>query len=423
MTNSPKNIFYAQSGGATAVINATACGVIETARQYQDRIGHVYVGHNGIIGAINEELFDTRMESDASIEALRYTPACAFGSCRYRLKDHREDDREYRRIFDVFAAHNIGYCLYNGGGDSQETSYKIVQASKALGYPLQVIGLPKTIDNDLPGTDNSPGFASVAKYIATSAQETALDLASMASASTKVFILEVMGRHAGWIAAAGGLASRQLGCSNFILLFPENAFDPQRFLKKVESIVKEYGSCVVVVSEGVRDARGHLLHEADNLDAFGHEQLGGVAVVLSRLIKKSLGYKNHYAIADYMQRAARHLASQVDVDQAYALGKAAVEYCVEGESEVMLAIQREMSEEYRWGIAKVPLDQVASVEQVMPRDFISEDGFDITEACYRYLWPLIQGEAYVPFINGLPAYVPLKGEFLKKKLQDDCVEA
>jgi len=411
-----KNLFYAQSGGATAVINTSACGVIETARQYSDQIETIYAGRNGIIGALKEELIDTSHEPPESIAALRHTPASAFGSCRYRLKNIDDDDSQYRRLIDVFKAHNIGYFLYNGGGDSQDTSHKVSQLSEKMGYPLTCIGIPKTIDNDLAFTDNCPGFGSVAKYVAISVREAALDVACMSATSTKVFILEVMGRHAGWIAASAGLAQQYPGDAPHIILLPEIPFEHEKFLAKVNDTVTNHGYCVVVVSEGIRNHEGRFIHESGLSDAFGHEQLGGVAPILARLIKQQLGFKNHWAVADYLQRAARHVASETDVEQAYALGKAAVEYALRGENNVMLTIEREKSVEYRWSIGKAPLSKVANIESKMPRHLITEDGFGITDECRQYLTPLIKGEAYPPYENGLPVYVRLKNILAKKRL-------
>lgn len=411
-----KNVFYAQSGGPTAVINASACGVIETARAHKDRIGTVYAGHNGILGALQEELIDTSLESDKDIAGLKHTPSSAFGSCRYKLKNMEEDDSQYRRLIDVFAAHDIGYFFYNGGNDSQDTAYKVSQISEKLGYPLTCIGIPKTIDNDLPFTDFCPGFGSAAKYIAVSVKETARDLASMALTSTKVFILEVMGRHAGWLAAAAGLAEEQPGDAPHIILFPEVPFNHSAFLEKVTESVENHGHCVVVVSEGIRDEKGKFLHESDMQDAFGHEQLGGIAPILARYIKRELGYKNHCAVADYLQRSARHIASFNDVEQAYALGKAAIEFAVSGINNVMLTVERQKTAEVTWKIGTVPLERVANVEAKVPAEFIREDGLGITEACREYLQPLILGESYPPYENGLPAYVRLKKQCVAKKL-------
>ncbi|GAA6154423.1 6-phosphofructokinase [Pseudoteredinibacter isoporae] len=411
-----KNAFYAQSGGVTAVINASACGVIETARASK-KIGKVYAGHNGIIGALREELIDTSKESAKTIAALRHTPSGAFGSCRYKLKSVEENRAEYERLIEVFKAHNIGYFFYNGGGDSADTCLKISQLSQTMGYPIQAIHVPKTVDNDLPITDNCPGFGSVAKYVSVSIKEAGLDIASMCESSTKVFIMEVMGRHAGWIAAAGGLAAQEEGDAPHIILFPEIAFNKEKFLKRVKQCVKKYGFCAIVASEGAQYKDGTFLADAGTTDAFGHKQLGGVAPTLANMVKDELGYKYHWALADYLQRAARHIASATDVEQAYAVGQAAVEMAVEGKNAVMPAIVRGKGKKYSWSIGEAPLDQVANVEKMMPRNYISKDGFGISEAGHDYLLPLIQGEDFPPFKNGLPQYAKLKKVMVEKKLK------
>ena len=411
-----KNAFYAQSGGVTAVLNATAAGVIETARRHPDAIASVYAGRNGIIGALTEDLIDTSQETDADIGALRHTPSGAFGSCRYKLKGIDENRAQYERLIDVFKAHDIGYFFYNGGGDSADTAYKVSQIGDTLGYPIVCVGIPKTVDNDLPITDNCPGFGSVAKYVAVSIREAAFDVASMALTSTKVFVLEVMGRHAGWIAAAGGLSAEQEGDAPQIILFPEVAFDEEKFLAKVEESVEANGYCAIVVSEGVRNSDGKFLSEAGTRDAFGHAQLGGVAPLIANLVKDRLGYKYHWAVADYLQRSARHIASATDVEQAYALGRAAVELAVDGKNAVIPVIVRTSDEPYEWEVGTANLEDVANVEKKMPRDYISDDGFGITEACRRYLQPLIQGESYPPYKNGLPDYVRLRNIAVPKKL-------
>ncbi len=416
-----KNIFYAQSGGPTAVINATACGVIQEARKHA-QIGTVYAGLNGILGALKEELIDTSLESDEAIAGLYYTPASAFGSCRYKLKSIEEDASQFQRLINVFKAHDIGYFFYNGGGDSQDTAHKVSQISDTLGYPLTCIGLPKTIDNDLAFTDNCPGFGSVAKYIATSVKETALDLASMCASSTKIFVLEVMGRHAGWIAASAGLAQHTPHDAPQIILFPEIAFDPAAFLEKVQYTVERDGYCVIVVSEGARDAQGNFLQDSSStVDAFGHKQLGGLAPMICNMIKSKLGYKYHWAVSDYLQRAARHITSQTDLDQAYQLGQKGVEFALAGKSNIMLTIERLATPDYQWRVAHTPLKQVANVEHTMPRDFISADGFGITQKCRDYMLPLIQGEAYPPYRNGIPAYVTLKKQLVAKKIKESFV--
>lgn len=410
------NALYAQSGGVTAVINASACGLIEAGRTESDKIGKIYAARNGIIGALTEDLIDTSFESSADIAALRYTPAGAFGSCRHKLGSIEKHRKQYERLVEVFSAHNIRYFFYNGGGDSQDTAYKVSQISQELGYPIICIGIPKTIDNDLPFTDNSPGFGSVAKYVAVSIREAGLDVASMALTSTKVFIMEVMGRHAGWIAAAGGLAAEKEGDSPHIILFPEIHLNPEAFLKRVETCVKKYDHCSIIVSEGAKNADGSFIAESGLVDAFGHKQLGGVAPVIAKMIKDSLGLKYHWAVADYLQRSARHIASKTDVEQAYAMGKAAMEMALAGKNALMPIIVREQGAGYRWHIGEAPLDKVANVEVKMPANFITEDGFHITEACRTYLSPLIQGEDYPPYKNGLPAYVHLKNLPVEKKL-------
>ncbi|MGB5347296.1 MAG: 6-phosphofructokinase [Woeseia sp.] len=418
---SRKNAFYAQSGGVTAVINASACGVIETARQHRNRIGNVYAGRHGIIGALTEDMIDTNRESAATIAALRHTPGGAFGSARYKLKGLDENRAEYERLIDVFRAHDIGYFFYNGGNDSMDTAHKVSQIAKRMGYPIACLGIPKTVDNDLPVTDNCPGFGSVAKYVAVSTREAALDVLSMAKTSTKVFILEVMGRHAGWIAAAGGLAGSAPGDAPHIILFPEIPFDKTAFMKRVKACVEKYDYCVIVVSEGASYKDGKFLAEAGTRDAFGHAQLGGVAPVVANMVREELGYKYHYAVADYLQRSARHIASAVDVEQAYAVGRAAVKFALAGKTAVMPVIKRVADKPYRWRIEEAPLSKVANKEKMLPRRYITKDGFGITEAARRYLLPLIKGEDYPPYINGLPKYVSLKGLPVKKRLNDKFV--
>ena len=411
-----KNAFYAQSGGVTAVINASACGVIEAARKHKDKIGKVYAGRNGIIGALTEDLIDTSKDSAAAIKALRYTPSGAFGSCRYKLKSLEANKREYERLIEVFKAHNIGYFFYNGGGDSADTCYKISQLSETMGYPVQAIHVPKTVDNDLPITDCCPGFGSVAKYIAVSTREASFDVASMSKTSTKVFIIEVMGRHAGWIAAAGGMASSKDTEIPIVILFPEVTFDEKKFLASVDDKVKKFGYCTVVVSEGVMGPDGKFLADQGLKDAFGHAQLGGVAPVVAGIIKRGLDLKYHWAVADYLQRAARHIASKTDVDQAYAMGKAAVEFALKGHNSVMPTVDRVSDKPYKWKVGMASLAKVANVEKMMPKDFITKDGFGITEKCRTYLAPLMKGEDYPPYKDGLPQYVRLKNVAVAKKL-------
>ena len=411
-----RNVLYAQSGGVTSVINATAAGVLEAGRKSK-RIGKIFAAKNGILGALNEEIIDTSFESDKEISRLKHTPGGVFGSCRYKLQDPSSNQREYKRLLDVFLAHNIGYFFYNGGGDSQDTANKIVNFTKDMGFPVQCIGIPKTVDNDIPFTDNCPGFGSVAKYIAISTKEAGLDVASMAETSTKVFILEVMGRHAGWIASAAGLAQEKEGDPPHLILFPEIAFNKKKMISKVRATVKKHGYCVLVVSEGVRNSKGKFLADADTKDAFGHKQLGGVAPKIASIINSSLGYKYHWAVSDYLQRSARHIASQTDLEQAYSVGKSAIDFVLRGENAVMPIIKRKKTKKYSWEIDKVALSKVANKEKKMPRSYITKDGFGITESCKKYLRPLIQGEAYPPYKNGMPVTANLKNKLLKKKLK------
>jgi len=413
-----RNAFYAQSGGVSAVINASACGVIETALRSR-RIGKIYAGRDGILGALTEDLIDVGRESRATIRALRHTPGGAFGSARFKLKGIDQNRAEYERLIAVFKAHNIGYFFYNGGNDSMDTALKVSQLGAALGFPITCVGVPKTVDNDLPHTDCCPGFGSVAKYVAVSTREAALDVASMARTSTRVFVLEVMGRHAGWIAAAGGLAGKSSAEAPHVILFPEVPFEQQRLLERVRAAVESHGYCVIVASEGVAYADGKFLADAGTRDAFGHTQLGGVAPVVANMVREAHGYKYHWAVADYLQRAARHIASKVDVEQAYAVGKAAVELALQGVNAVMPIIVRRAQRPYRWSISHVPLAEVANKEKKLPREYIREDGFGITVACRRYLEPLIAGEAYPPYRDGLPDYVRIKGVSVRRKLKGE----
>ena len=411
-----KNAIYAQSGGVTSVINTTACGVIEAARKSKN-INKLYAGKGGIVGILNEEIIDTNLEDLSEIKKLKHTPGGIFGSCRHKLKNVEESEREYKRLIEVFKAHNIGYLFYNGGGDSQDTSNKIAQYTKDAGFPVTCIGIPKTIDNDLPFTDNCPGFGSVAKYIATSTKEAALDVKSMSKSSTKVFIFEVMGRHAGWLAASSGLAQNKGNSAPHIILLPEVPFNENKFLKKVKEVIKKEDYCVIVVSEGTRYKNGDFLADAGTVDSFGHKQLGGVAPTVAEMISKKLGLKYHWAVSDYLQRSARHIASQVDLDQAYAVGKAAVEFATSGENSIMPVIIRKKTKPYSWEIGKVELSKVANIEKKMPKNFISKDGFGITTACKNYLSPLIQGEAWAPFEQGVIQTAQLKNKQVRKKLK------
>ena len=411
-----RNAFYAQSGGVTAVINASAAGVIETARANRAKIGRVFAGRNGIIGALTEDLIDTSRESARAIAALEHTPGGAFGSCRYKLKALDEDRAQYERLIDVFRAHDIGYFFYNGGNDSADTCLKVSQIAQALDYPLIAVHVPKTVDNDLVVTDNCPGFGSVAKYVATSMREAAFDVASMAKTSTKVFVLEVMGRNAGWITAAVGLADDATTPIPLVLLFPEIPFDEAKFIAAVEARTKAFGYCCVGVSEGLRNPEGKVMAEAGTKDAFGHAQLGGIGPQIAALVRERLGYKYHWAVADYLQRAARHLASKTDLDQSYAVGRAAVELALRGHSAVMPAIVRVSDKPYRWKIGVAPLADVANKEKKLPRDYIAKDGYGITDKARAYLSPLVRGEAPPPYRDGLPRYARLRNVEVPRKL-------
>ena len=411
-----RNAFYAQSGGVTAVINASAAAVIETARANRSRIGRVLAGRNGIIGALTEDLIDTGRESARAIAALAHTPAGAFGSCRYKLGSLETDRAQYERLLEVFRAHDIGYFFYNGGNDSADTCLKVSQIAQKLGYPLAAVHVPKTVDNDLAVTDNCPGFGSVAKYVATSMREAAFDVASMAKTSTKVFVLEVMGRHAGWITAAVGLADDAATPIPLVLLFPEIPFDEAKFLAAVDARTRRFGYCCIGLSEGLQNRDGKLMAETGTKDAFGHAQLGGVGPLIAQLVKERLKYKYHWAVADYLQRAARHLASKTDLDQSYAVGKAAVELALAGHNAVMPAIVRISDKPYRWKLGIAQLADIANAEKKLPRDFITLDGYGITAKARAYLAPLIRGEAPPPFRDGLPQYVRLKNVAVPKKL-------
>ena len=408
-----KNAFYAQSGGVTSVINASASAVILEARK-SAKIGKIYAGKNGILGALREELIDTSKESKKFIESLQYRPGGVFGSCRYKLKSIEDNLKEYERLIEVFKAHNIGYFFYNGGNDSADTALKISQISNKLSYPLQCIAIPKTVDNDLAVTDCCPGFGSVAKYVVTSTIEAALDVESMYESSTKVFILEVMGRHAGWIAGSSCLAQDSHPGAPHIILLPEVTFNQNKFLAKVKETVKKHGFCVIVASEGIKNSKGKFLAESDSKDAFGHSQLGGVAPRLAELINKKLKLKNHWAVADYLQRSASHLSSGVDRAHAYEVGKKAVQYALKGLNGVMPIIKRKSSTPYKWEVVPAPLTKIANVEKKLPPEFITKDGLGMTKRARSYFQPLIEGK--VADIKAT-TYQAGKMEMVSKKLK------
>lgn len=409
-----RNVLYAQSGGVTAVINTSAKGVIDTAKKSK-KVGKILAGADGILGVLEERLIDVSAEDPKQITLLRHTPGGAFGSCRLKLPDPAKDAKPYQRLVEIFRVHNIGYFLYNGGNDSQDTTNKIATFAQEAGVEVTCVGVPKTVDNDLACTDCCPGFGSVAKYVATTVAETRRDVASMAATSTKLFILEVMGRHAGWIAAAGSLGSTAGG--PVIIALPEVPHNPKRFIATVKQRIAKHGYCCVVASEGLCNLKGQLLAESSVKDSFGHAQLGGVAGILANEAKAALGVKFHWAQADYMQRAARHLASKTDLEQAYAVGQAAMRYALAGNGGVMAAIVREQDHPYRWHIAPVPLAEVANAERKLPRSFITKDGYYITPAGKRYLAPLIAGEEHPPFKDGLPVHAQLKHKLLKPQLK------
>jgi len=411
-----KNAFYAQSGGVTSVINATASALILESKKHKSKIGKVFAGKNGILGALREELIDTSKESLSAIKSLREKPGGAFGSCRFKLKSLNENKKEYERLVEVFKAHDIGYFFYNGGNDSADTAFKVSEISKELGYPINCIAIPKTVDNDLAVTDCCPGFGSAAKYIATSTMEASLDVASMSETSTKVFILEVMGRHAGWMAASSALARSAKNDAPHIILLPEVTFNLNNFLTKIKKVVNQNGYCVIVASEGVKNNKGKFLAETDTKDAFGHAQLGGVAPYLSSIINKKLKLKNHWAVSDYLQRSARHIASKTDLLHAEAVGIHAVKYAIKGMNGVMPVIVRGKGKKYSWKIEPAPLSKIANVEKKLPKSFISKDGFDVTSKAIKYLQPLILGEAFPNFKDGIPTSEKLKLIEVTKKL-------
>jgi 6-phosphofructokinase 1 len=406
---------YAQSGGVTAVINATASAVLQAARAKKVR---VLAARNGILGALREDLIDASALSAAEVKGLAHTPGGAFGSCRLKLKSLADDRAKYERLLEVFRAHDVRWFLYNGGNDSADTALKVSQLAAEYGYPLTCVGVPKTIDNDLAVTDCCPGFGSAAKYTAVSVRECALDVAAMAETSTRVFVYEAMGRHAGWLAAAAGLAGEGKDDAPHLILFPERPFDEADFLARVDAVVKRVGYCVVVASEGIRTADGTFVADAGGgKDSFGHTQLGGVASHLAGRVKDALGHKVHWALPDYLQRSARHLASGTDLEQAMAVGRAAVECALAGQNAVMPVIIRDGDAPYRWHVDIAPLARIANHEKTMPKGFIRKDGYGITAAARRYLSPLIAGEAFPPFgRDGLPNYVTPSMPAVRRKL-------
>ena len=410
-----RNLLYAQSGGVTAVINATAASVIEAARAHTDRLGHVYAGRHGIVGVLQEELFDTSLLSDAELARLARLPGGAFGSCRFDLDAPEENPAQYDRLFEVLAAHNIGYFLYNGGNGSMDTVAKISRAARERGYPLTTIGVPKTVDNDLEGTDCSPGFASAGKYLATSMLEAGLDLRAMASRVGRAFVLEVMGRNAGWLAAATAMASRDPDEPPHIILLPERTFDEAQFLERVETTVARLGYCAITVSEGICNADGSRVMEQKGLDP-RYVQLGGAGQIIARRIEQAFGFKHHWAIPDYLQRAAGHLVSTADLAHARAVGHRAVDYALEERDNVMPAIRRLSDAPYAWDVVPVDVERIANLERLVPDAFIREDGLHVSDAARAYLQPLIEGETDTTWVSGLPDYRRIDCPLLPQRL-------
>jgi len=411
----PANLFYAQSGGVTAVINATAAAVIQTARNRPDAVGKVLAGRHGILGALGEDLIDASAFATDDLAAIARLPGGVFGSCRFDLDAPERNPGQYDRLFEVFAAHDIGYFLYNGGNGSMDTVVKLSTAARQRGYRLVCIGVPKTVDNDIEGTDCCPGFGSAAKYVATSMLEAGLDLDAMASRVGRVFVMEVMGRNAGWLAAATALAATDEDQPPHIILMPEVPFDEAVFLERVKATVERLGYCAVTVSEGIRRSDGSLVMEQSH-DRKGRVQLGGAGQCIARLVHAAFGYKHHWAIPDYLQRAAGHTVSATDHAHACAVGRAAVEYAIDGRDGVMPAIRRVADDPYGWVVEPAALADVANRERLVPADFIRADGLHVTDAARRYLQPLIEGELRPPFVNGLPHYQRFKPGRVPRKL-------
>jgi 6-phosphofructokinase 1 len=408
-------LLYAQAGGVTAVINASAAAVIEAARARASEHGGVLAARNGVLGLLAEELVDTAALDVDDLALLRQTPGGYFGSCRFDLDDPQTNPRQFDRIFEVLAAHDVGAFLYNGGNGSMDAVLKLSQAARERGYPLVCVGVPKTVDNDLLETDCCPGFGSAAKYIATAMLEAGRDVEAMASRRGRVFVMEVMGRNAGWLAAASALAARNPDEAPHIVLLPELPFDEGRFLRKVKACVTRLGYCAITAAEGIRTADGRALMEQGR-DALGHVQLGGVGQWLARLIHRHLAYKHHWAVPDYLQRAAGHLASATDLAQAEAVGRAAVDCALDGRDAVMPAIHRLGDAPYRWEVRPVGLEGIANLERQLPPGFIAEDGFGISAAGRRYFAPLIEGEPAVRYAAGLPLHLTRRLPLLPRRL-------
>lgn len=409
------NAVYAQSGGVTSVINGSAYGVIKAAQE-SGIIENVYGGLYGINGVLEENLVDIAQENPKDIENLPFTPSGAFGSCRKKLPSLEKNRADFERIIEVFKAHDVRYFFYNGGNDSMDTAYKVSQLAHDMGYDVTCIGVPKTVDNDLPVTDNCPGFGSVAKYNAVSIREASFDVASMHHDSTKVFISETMGRHAGWIAASAAMAGLNEDEGPHIILLPEVAFREEAFLAEVERIRAKIGYCVVAVSEGLQNADGKFVADAGTVDMFGHTQLGGAGDFVANLVKNKLGIKVHNALPDYFQRSGRHIASKTDVEQAIAVGREAVNLAAQGLNGQMVTIVRDSDTPYSWSVGHTDIANIANKEKVLPPEYIREDGFHVTEAFRTYCSPLIEGELWPDYTGGIPVYSQLKRNLVPKKL-------
>jgi 6-phosphofructokinase 1 len=413
------NLLVAQSGGPTAVINSSIAGVISEAGRHEC-IEEIYGGMNGVYGILQENLIDIGEENTKSIQSLKHTPAAALGTCRYKINfktDAEQAEKDMNRLFEVIEAHNIRYFFYAGGNDSQDTTNKVHLEAAKRGYDIRAIGVPKTIDNDLPHTDHTPGYGSVIKYNATTVMEVGADLRSQATDEGSCCIIEVMGRSAGWIAAGTVLAKEREDDPPHIILLPEIPFNETKFLVKAMDTVTKNGYCVVVVGEGLKDTEGNEIGaDKTKLDAFGHPVLAGAAERLAEIVEPALNLKTRTVKLGYAQRAAAHYASQTDVDEAFACGEAAVRAAIEGQSGFMVKLVRESDEPYKWSTGLQPLEDIANQEAFIPRDWISEDGWLPNEKFEKYARPLIQGELHLPTKGGLPAFARLNKVAVDKVL-------
>ena len=400
------NALYIQSGGMTSVLNNAAYTIIKTIQKYPKKIGKLYAGIYGIVGVLEDNLLDISTLSEIQIENIKNSPGGVFGTSRYKIKSINEDFAIYETLVNIFIKYNIHYIFYNGGNDSVDTALKLSKITKKFDYKLYCIAVPKTIDNDIACTDVSPGFGSAAKYIATSMYEASIDLKSMCKTSTKVFIMEIMGRHAGWLTAASAVWKNNDSDPPHICLLPEIPFNQERFLKLVTNSVNKYGYCSIAVSEGLKDETHKFISHKNTNDTFGHTQLGGVSSVLANIIQINLGYKCHYAIPDYLQRAAKHLCSKLDIEIANAVGKAAVEFAIQQKNNVMPCIKKIQTNPYLYEIECISLDNIANVEKKMPLNFIDKENLTITSECKEYILPFVSGEVFPKYSeNGKPIYI------------------